>query len=106
MDTKKVTGRQPSDERDDDNEQSMGGPVFEMTPFHKQAAALMKSAKSQKDLVAGLTQLTRKLTDRIQEIQKELGVKPFTPNEVQKLLPDATIATCRFLCDIHRAENI
>jgi hypothetical protein len=103
--TKKITARDATDERDDEKEQSVSGPVFEMTPFHREAGNVVKHSTSQKDLVTGLTNLTTKLTAKIDEIKKELAGKPFTPANIKPLLADSTMATCRFLCDLNRAEE-
>ena len=83
-----------------------------MTPFHKQAAAIiMKSinnnsnSNSQNELISALTSLTLKLSGRINDLRRELEGRPFTPNILHSLIPEASIQTCRFLTDIHRAEG-
>ncbi|KAH7826623.1 putative FAM45 family protein [Monocercomonoides exilis] len=105
METGKVTVREASEDRDDDSEVPLVGPVFEMTPFHKEAAAIVKKSQSQKELVTGLTNLTVKLTERVSEIKEELEGKPITPNNVKELLGAASMATCRFLVDLYKAET-
>ncbi|KAK2949478.1 putative DENN domain-containing protein 10 [Blattamonas nauphoetae] len=105
MNEKTVVMRQASEDRDDDSE-LMAGPVFETTPFHKEAATIMKKSTNQKELVSKLNALTQKLVERVEGLREEIGKKnPFTPNAVKELLPDLPIATCRFLVDILHAEE-
>lgn len=103
---KKKKRKQTNEEEEKNRNRSFLGPLFEMTPFHKEAAGVIKSAKSSNDLVMGLTNLTKKILSRIEEIKGEIGDgQPFIYRTVKAVLEGGTPAAIRFLVNLDLAEN-